>query len=162
MSTLFAIDPGNIESAWVRIDIDTYKPLEFAKEPNNIVLERVRDVWTGPIYIEMIASYGMAVGKEVFDTCVWVGRFQEAAYGNTLPELVYRKDVKMHHCGQTKATDANIIQALIDRFAPNTGNRGKGYKSDPGFFYGFKKDVWQAYALAVHKADVLQGIQGVG
>ncbi len=161
MSTLFAIDPGNIESAWVRIDIDTYKPLEFAKEPNAIVRERVQEISTEPVYIEMVASYGMAVGKEVFDTCVWIGRFMECCWESN-PEQVYRKDVKMHHCGQTKATDANIIQALIDRFAPNTGNRGKGYKSDPGFFYGFKADVWQAYALAVHKADVLRGIQGVG
>lgn len=161
MSHLLAIDPGNIESAWVRINIETYEPLEFGKEPNMTVRSRVTQSRGEEIYIEMVASYGMAVGKEVFDTCVWIGRFMECCTDVT-PNQVFRKDIKLHHCGQTKAKDSNIIQALIDRFAPDTPNRGKGSKANPGFFYGFKADVWQAYALAVYKADVLQDVSGVG
>jgi hypothetical protein len=54
-------------------------------------------------------------------------------------ELVYRRDVKLHHCHSAKAKDANITQALIDRFAPGVPNRGKGTKAEPGWFYGFKR-----------------------
>ena len=109
--------------------------------------------------IEMVASYGMAVGAEVFDTCVWIGRFHEAIFGGA--DLIYRREVKLHHCGTSKAKDSNITQALADRFAPGQPNHGKGTKADPGWFYGFAKDAWQAYALAVLVADRLHDRQGV-
>lgn len=65
----------------------------------------------------MIASYGMAVGKEVFDTCIWIGRFIELAkLQNIDAEYIYRKDEKINLCNSMKAKDSNIRQALIDRF----------------------------------------------
>ncbi|MGM3268072.1 hypothetical protein ACS2UZ_27095, partial [Bacillus cereus group sp. BC255] len=68
------------------------------------------------VAIEMIASYGMPVGKEVFETCVWIGRFSERCnlVQNFMPTLIYRKDVKIHLCGTTKAKDPHIRQRLID------------------------------------------------
>lgn len=164
MARLLAIDPGNTASGWVVIDTDTLEPVEFAKVPNKaflvdltldnpLALGRTIDV----AVIEMVASYGMAVGADVFETCVWIGRFHEALRrAGVDAELVKRQPVKVHHCHSAKAKDANVRQALVDRFAPGQPNHGKGTKAQPGWFYGFVGDVWQAYALAVYAADTLQ------
>lgn len=109
----------------------------------------------------MIASYGMSVGQSVFETCIWIGRFKEMAEQyNMNVTYIYRKDEKMNLCHSMKAKDSNIVQALIDRFAPNTPNKGKGSKKEPGWFYGFKKDIWQAYAVGVTYYDMyLDGLE---
>lgn len=166
---ILAIDPGNTESGWCVVDSETCKPLDFGKTPNDDALRLLRRgdiVLPEPpaqVVIEMVASYGMAVGREVFETCVWIGRFQQhGLHGvGSLPTLVYRRDVKLHHCGQTKAKDSNIRQALVDRFAPGQPNHGKGTKTEPGWFYGFRADIWQAYALAVMAADQIEKRAGV-
>jgi hypothetical protein len=159
---ILAIDPGNIESGYVVLDKDL-KPIEKGKVQNEILLKDIVDdrFWYNTpedeeehIAIEMIASYGMAVGAEVFETCVWIGRFVQAIPCGIEPKFIYRKDEKMNLCGSMKAKDSNIIQALIDRFAPNTSNKGKGTKKEPGWFYGFKKDIWQAYAVGVTYHDL--------
>ena len=152
---ILAIDPGNTESGYALIDATTRRPIDVGKIPNSRLRDRlILNDFGDPssVSIEMVASYGMAVGKEVFETCVWIGRFLELA-ATTEVDLVYRRNVKLHHCGSTKAKDANITQALIDRFASGQPNRGKGTKTAPGWFYGFKADIWQAYALAVLAAD---------
>lgn len=94
------------------------------------------------LVIEMIASYGMPVGKEVFETCVWIGRFIQAH--SSKYRLVYRADVKMHLCHSMKANDATIRQALIDRFgAPGT-------KKNPGLLYGMNNsDIRSAFAVGL-------------
>ena len=154
---VLAIDPGNTESGYALIDADTCRPIRVDKIVNRELLDMLLenefglDLTHDRGAIEMVASYGMAVGKEVFETCVWIGKFQQAAEIGM--RLVYRRDVKLHHCGVVKAKDANITQALIDRFASGEPNRGKGTKAAPGWFYGFRADIWQAYALAVLVAD---------
>lgn len=165
MTTILAIDPGNTESAYAVIDADTCKPLDFGKIPNLELRDRLwtsdrRQIIGHHSAIEMIASYGMPVGADVFETCVWIGRFHtaiECATGGDGPDLVKRNPVKVHHCHSSKAKDSNITQALVDRFAPGQPNRGKGTKANPGWFYGFAADVWQAYALAVYVADQRMG-----
>lgn len=158
---LLAIDPGNTESAYVIID-EHRRPVEFAKIDNHTLRGRLLDLVprTDRTVIEMVSSYGMAVGADVFETCVWIGRFQESAYrwDFHLPELITRGPVKLHHCHSRKAKDSNIVRALVDRFAPGQSNFGKGTKAAPGWFYGFSKDVWQAYALAVYAADEAEGV----
>jgi hypothetical protein len=143
---ILAIDPGNIESAFVVMN--NKKPETFGKLDNETILAML-DNWsdlTAHLVIEKIASYGMSVGKEVFDTCIWSGRFWEAFKGQK-KNFVYRKDVKINLCGSMRAKDTNIIQALKDRFG------GKGTLKNPGWFYGFRKDIWQAYAVGITYYD---------
>lgn len=146
---ILGIDPGNIDSAYVLVDSNTYRPIIFAKVKNESLRELITfEPSPKHIAIEMIASYGLAVGKEVFDTCVEIGRYiQIADFYHIQHSYVYRKDVKLNLCGSPRAKDSNIIQALKDRFGD------KGTKSAPGFFFGFSKDVWQAYAMTVTWID---------
>jgi hypothetical protein len=156
---ILAIDPGNTESAYVLLG-DDLKSIECGKYCNANVRAEIRRLIIKHGYsinfcIEMVASYGMAVGKEVFETCVWIGRFQELVESfNMNTTYIYRKDEKMNLCNSMKANDSNIIQALVDRFAANTPNKGKGTKKNKGWFYGFSKDIWQAYAVAVTYNDM--------
>ena len=148
---ILAIDPGTIESAYCVIDEETYKPEEFGKVKNEILLNLIYSRLSNSVnyytmVIEMIASYGMPVGKEVFDTCIWIGRFVEA-YDKDY-KFIYRKDEKINICNSMKAKDSNIRQALIDRFGE------VGTKKNPGWFYGFKADIWQAYAVGVTYLDM--------
>lgn len=149
---MIAIDPGPAQSAWVQYEGS--QVLAAGIDSNDDVLRRIDCEWGADeaLVIEMIASYGMPVGREVFETCVWIGRFMEAAGG---ADLVYRKDVKMHLCGSTRAKDANIRQALIDRFGPGK-ERAIGTKKVPGPLYGFKADMWAALAVAVTYDDTRQ------
>ena len=154
---ILAIDPGTTESAYVIMDSETYKPLEFGKIENIKILDIIINNDFSEVVIEMISSYGMAVGKEIFETVFWIGRFYEYARQTSVePQRMLRKDVKMNLCNSTRAKDSNIIQALVDKFAYNVPNRGKGYKKSPAWFYGFKADIWQAYALGVTYIDNLE------
>ena len=138
---IIAIDPGSTESAIVFINgadiIDHYYL------PNDEALEKIIDINMNyakcEIYCEMIASYGMPVGKTVFDTCLFIGRIIEA-----LPnvKLITRNAVKNAICHSSKANDANIRQALIDIYgAPGT-------KKNQGGTFGISGDKWAALAVA--------------
>jgi len=154
---ILAIDPGNTESGYAIIEQTTCRPLKVGKISNYQLRNQIDNgellIGVDQVSIEMIASYGMAVGKEVFETCVWIGRYLELLTTICNVDLVYRRNVKLHHCHTSKAKDSNITQALVDRFASGVTNHGKGSKAAPGWFYGFKADIWQAYALAVYTAD---------
>lgn len=163
---IFAIDPGNEYSAYVLLN-DDLSVVKKDKVKNEGLLgiiytlfhlENKDDVLKPSVehvVIEMVASYGMAVGKTVFETCVWIGRFYQAIHEQVgiEPTFIYRKDEKMCLCGSMKAKDSNIRQALIDRFAQHDFKNGKGTKNNPDWFYGFKADIWASYAVAVTYHD---------
>jgi hypothetical protein len=116
------------------------------KVANEQLLQMIREVFTGKfthVVIEMVASYGKTVGKSIFQTCVWIGRFVEAA---GLPvKYVYRKEIVSCLCGTGRATDSIVRQAIMDLFGRDRSVIGT--KKQPGPLYGFKKDMWAAMAV---------------
>lgn len=150
--TILGIDPGTTQSAWVLYDIDTAEPLEFGLWPNEKVVDIVRQgLDYDELVIEEVRSYGMAVGRDVFETVKWSGRFAEAAR----PLPVYwlgRIDVKSHLCHSAKANDSNIRAALIDRW-PDEPRTAAGRPAKGSVLYGISKDVWAALGVAVTWAD---------
>ncbi len=146
---LLCIDPGTEVSGVVIYDgkeimfrhsgIDNYELLAL------VILPSVYD----HLAIEMVASYGMAVGKSVFETCVWIGRFIQAFPGDYTK--IYRKDVKMCLCHNMRAKDANIRQAILDRFPATGGGKTPqvGIKSNPGPLFGISKHAWAALGVGI-------------
>jgi len=151
---IMAIDPGNERSAWVLYDSEDQKIKGCGIEPNSERLRRLQyNMGADVLAMEMVACYGMGVGQSVFETCVWIGRFIQKWPGAW--RYIYRLDVKMALCHDSRAKDANIRQAIIDRF-PATGG-GKcpqiGTKAKPGPLYGVSKDMWAALAVALTAAE---------
>lgn len=160
MGLIIAIDPGCTESGYVVVRHDgneITQVVDKGKVENKEIYSVMNQYLAYDLAIEMVACYGMPVGAEVFDTCVWIGQFLREANTRKLArkiKLIYRKEEKLNLCGTPAAKDANIVQAMIDRYAYGQPNKGKGTKKQPGFFYGFAKDVWQAMAVAVTYFDL--------
>jgi hypothetical protein len=149
---VLAIDPG---PEWSSLVLWDGERVQYRDTRLNVGLLACleHDPMPYHIVIEWIASYGMPVGAEVFDTARWVGRFQEAAEARGFPvSLTVRREVKLHLCGQARAKDANIRQAIIDRFGGKEKAIGKKHSQGP--LYGLKADEWQALALALTFSDL--------
>lgn len=155
---IVGIDPGNVQSAYAVFNATKGHVNEAGILPNEEFKNTIRRMAEYPIFgptkfcLEKVASYGMAVGETVFETVFWSGRFVEAirAAGHDTTRIT-RMEVKMNLCHNSRAKDANIRQALIDRFGP------VGTKKNPGPLFGMAADKWAALAVAVTYADKLEG-----
>lgn len=153
MSTVLAIDPGTTESQYLIWDGSFV--VEHRLMPNAELLGHLEHGYQwdeSTACIEMVASYGMAVGREVFETVYWIGRIDETLRrAGLIPVRMYRQEVKLHLCHSARAKDANIRQALIDRFGGK--DKAIGKKKTPGPLYGISAHAWAALALAVTFSD---------
>lgn len=177
---VFAIDPGNKESAFVLLSMDGCwdKAGWLQYDPKSLVIQQhdkrsnssVGTALTTWLYdqqdsddvlyvvIERVQAMGMPVGYEVFETCEWIGRYSQIAEQHfVILDYVYRLEEKVTLCNDSKAKDANIRQALIDRFAKHDLKNGKGTKKDPDVFYGFSADQWAAMAVATTFLEQMTG-----
>ncbi len=150
---VFAVDPGPEQSGLVVFDgaaVERHVTLA-----NEDLLRQIGDRCRSSqdvLVVEQIASFGMAVGAEVFETVFWSGRFVQSWTGYRPPFMpwarVKRHEMKITLCHDSRAKDANIRQALLDRFGPGKA-QAVGTKAAPGPLYGMKGDEWQALGVAV-------------
>ena len=153
---ILGIDPGTKHSAWIRYEDGRPVRSEMGIENNSKLLTMLRHRdWPGSptLAIEWVESFGMAVGREVFETTYWIGRFLEAWLNQGGAAVrIGRRDIKLHLCGQVRANDANIRAALIDRYGASR-SEAIGLKGDQGPLYGVKAHIWSALAVAVTAAE---------
>jgi len=144
---IIAIDPGPTSSAVIQWNGS--RVIEPRENPNEVVRDWLKhQAPNAELAVEMIACYGMPVGAETFETCLFIGRLQEIWLARNNPlHLIYRREVKMHLCGTMKAKDGNIRQSLIDKLVP------QGTKKAPGPTYGVSKHLWSALAVAITAAE---------
>lgn len=119
--------------------------------------ERFGEMNSYRLAVETIQFLGGTAGATIFRTCILIGKILERAemadfYENIME--IYRKDEKMNLCGTMRTNDKGIKDALVHRFAKGVPNMGKGSKKDQGWFYGFKRDIWQAYAIGITYYDL--------
>lgn len=142
--TIIGIDPGNTHTAFAVIECESVKEAHYLtnKQALHWLMGAPPEA---QVVCEMIASYGMPVGKTVFDTCVFIGALWATRLSTM--KFVTRIQVKSTICHSAKAKDANVRQALIDRYGP------QGTKKQPGPTYGLSGDMWAALAAATAYAD---------
>lgn len=117
-----AIDPGNRKSGWVLFSSNPVEPggvwVEDYGDDDNDALRCMFPEWANRgtldcLCIEMMRARGMPTANEELEACVQIGRFLQAWPGQRW-SYVFRQDVKLTLCGQARAKDPNVRQALID------------------------------------------------
>lgn len=146
---LLCIDPGTTHSGVVCMDgadvLSAYPDMENYAVLDFLIAVEDADL----LLIEMIDHMGMPAGKDLFETCVWIGRFIQAFEGRA--EYVYRRDVKLTLCNNMRAKDANIRRAILDRYPATGGGKTPqiGTKKEPGPLFGVARHSWSALAIGI-------------
>lgn len=168
---IVGIDPGTEQSAYVIIEISDGQELTVLGhdivENENLheqVVTQIQEIagikkWMEDEHemaIEMVASYGMTVGRTTFETVFWIGRFYEQFGTTSFNRYRYYKktDINPEICFDSRAKDANIRQSLLDMFPATGGGKTPqvGTKGKPGPLYGVKSHIWSALAVAMTHA----------
>ena len=143
MSVYIGIDPGPEEHGVVWYDSTAKRVVRSENLITTNLIPLLFD-FDGVVGCEWIESYGMTVGKSVFETCLEIGRLVDAP---KQLRLIPRRLVKLHLCGTMRAKDPNIRQALIDKLGT------VGTKKNPGPLHGVSGHLWSALAIAVYASE---------
>lgn len=172
---ILAIDPGRDKSGYVLFDEETSMIRRAGIDPNPLILRHIA------VSIAARHPRVVIIGTDVIETARWSGRFEQAAISRWGREVAWlsRKTVATELCGDSRAGDGDIRQALIDRWGGKDkaigGRRcqlchgkgwrgqdhnecqdcaGTGYEHLPGPLHGTRTDEWQALGLAVAYSDI--------
>lgn len=142
---ILGIDPGPTESAYCQTG--GYEIIASDKLANDVLLDTIEWHNVSHVAIESIQSYGMAVGRSVFETCYMVGRIIQKCIDQEIPYSLYpRQEYAKSICGTSKISDAILRQALLLRF-------GGDKKGEPLYLLKGASDKRSAYAVAVYHMD---------
>lgn len=151
MSVLTCIDPGPVRSAicyW-----SDGRVVGLTTAPNRDIIDILRETIRGRLVIEDIQGYGMVVGRDVFRTCMWIGRFVQALGFPSYPYvLLPRREVKLALCGSARAKDANVRAAILDRLGPVPTKT----RPNPNYPRRPSTHEWSAIALALTYEDLVR------
>lgn len=156
---ILGIDPGNEQSGWCLVNVAVSVsggPVLSVGSAGKDVNERIRErlAWTfelpppEAIVIENIQSYGGAVGRSTFDTCIEIGRFVEVGFQCAIPViLIPRPEYVRWHCdGARKVNDSVLRQALLLKYG---GDR----KGEPLHMLKGGTDKRSAFAVAAYAIE---------
>ena len=170
---ILAIDPGTTMSAYC-VMTEGYEPTAAAKVDNNALHALIMRGGMDEMVIECMEprflggekTHGQMIGSETYETCIWIGRFMELAAHMDMPVFrVYRSEERSRLIpskrnglpplpeGTGQTADAQIRAALVQRFAKHDKKTGKGTAKHKDVFYGFKADMWSAFAVGVVHLD---------
>lgn len=151
---ILGIDPGPTETAYCMID-EGYAVLMAGKEPTAFLIKALGVAPPDHAAIESIQSYGMMVGRSVFDTCYAIGRILQTCENANVPWALYpRPEYARRICGVGKISDSVLRQALLLRF-------GGDKKGEPLFMLKGNSDKRSAFAVAAYHLDILKSGGGV-
>jgi len=138
------IDPGPEESALVLWDTEVgivENIILSSSKVNEVIEIMTYDV----LAIEDIILYGFApAGQTTAETLRWIGEFR--CWGRVIGKPVHfitRPQITSHFCRTPKARKSNVNLMLMERFG------SKRTKKEPGYNYGMKSHMWDAFAIAV-------------
>lgn len=152
--TVYAIDPGPVDSALVAIDGRGHVRLAVTL-PNTDLLGLLAESGTpGWLIIERVRAFGRVLGNEVIETAEWSGRFFQA-WVNGDRDWMTRKAVVTELTGGATGGDRAVRQALIERWGGPAAIRRPN-----GPLAHVRGDCWQALGVAVAWRDMARRAKG--
>jgi hypothetical protein len=146
---VMGIDAGNQRSGFAFIHPASLAILEVGDAANDELLARfpVLRLDRCAIAIEMMHNQGKRVGREIFEACVWIGRFaQHARECGMHAELILRQAAKSHILRAIAGNDSELRSALVRLYGGTEA--ALGTKAAPGPLRGASSHAFAALAVA--------------
>lgn len=155
---IVAIDPGPEKtgvlsiSKFENVGGVIFPRVDYNVHIPNIDVTALNSDFSPNVVIEMPEPRGMPVGKDVFDTIYWAGRFTQ--HFKSIHCDVYHmnpRGIKIAICGVAKAKDPSIREAILDILDPNRvyGKYGRGKKGANGPLYGIVDHSFACMRMAI-------------
>ena len=144
--TVLSIDPGTTMSGYSLVG-PAYEVIDAGKVDSGDIGQLIRSINPSVVCVESMQSYGASVGREIFETCFWIGEYRHVCRQCGIPFHLYpRPEYARAIAGVQKVTDSVLRQALLLRF-------GSDAKGGPLFKLKGDSDRRSAFALAVYHID---------